>query len=720
VSEQMDKGRREDNYSLEDILAEYKGNAHIADESNPPAQETHSRAEEIIGEERASESPKKAEILEFRAAAPEKSVEEAAKEIITREIGEYFEEMESRSREKYEPPKIRHIRDGTPESEDGEGREENPQELGLFGRRRKKKPHTEEYVPESEDELTEEPYREPLDPDEEIPEDEPNLKAVYRAYGAKAHSLKRRCVLAAPLCLILAYIVFAGDFGLPLPQILSSNPFALTLTVLIADFIVVVLGYDILWAGIRDLVLIKASAETLVSVACIASLMDAAYIAITRAFEKGMPFCAVAACSMFFAMLGACKTARGYMLTFRVASAGSYPYCVSVENDRVEGGCVLIKNRDSSRGFVTRAHRRTLTEKLCIYIAPLLVLGSLGLSLVASLGTGRVTWFFRCFAAMSSVCAPFSLLLVFGHPFKTLAKRLSAAGAALAGWQGACDCGGAIGLVIKDEDLFPPGTLAISGVTVLSKVSRDRLISCTGSLIIRSGSGLSDTFAEYMRAQRCHVLPVDDFACYEGGGLSGLVGSDRILVGSSGFMNLMGIRLQENLNIKNAIFCAINDRLSGVFLVNYNPIGSVQSALMTILTRKILSLFAIRDFNITTMMLKQKFKIPSDRAECIEVLSYSERYRLSEPPERKKQPTALVLREGLAPYVQTILGGRSLQTAVYIGAVISLLGAILGLVIMFLMCKKGAFEAATASNTLMFMTAWLIPIFFLSGLTSKY
>ena len=136
MSEQMDKGRREDNYSLEDILAEYKGNAHIADESNPPAQETHSRAEEIIGEERASESPKKAEILEFRAAAPEKSVEEAAKEIITREIGEYFEEMESRSREKYEPPKIRHIRDGTPESEDGEGREENPQELGLFGDRK--------------------------------------------------------------------------------------------------------------------------------------------------------------------------------------------------------------------------------------------------------------------------------------------------------------------------------------------------------------------------------------------------------------------------------------------------------------------------------------------------------------------------------------------------------------------------------------------------------
>ena len=205
-------------------------------------------------------------------------------------------------------------------------------------------------------------------------------------------------------------------------------------------------------------------------------------------------------------------------------------------------------------GFVTRCHRRTLTEKIYIYVAPLLILGSLGLSLMASLGMGRPNWFFRCFAAMTSVCAPFSLLLVFGHPFRALAKRLSTAGAAIAGWQGACDCGKVIGVVIKDEDLFPPGALSIGGMTALSKVSRDRLMSYTGSVIIRSGSGLSDTFAEFLKAQRCHVLPVDDFACYEGGGLSGIIGSDRVLVGSSGFMNLMGIRLQENMNIKNAIY----------------------------------------------------------------------------------------------------------------------------------------------------------------------
>lgn len=730
MSEDMERQVRGDNYSLEDILAEYKGKAFIAGERKLPVDEMRRRADEIIQEESGQEQPveteKKTKILDFEAGEPRntaKRVEESAKEIIVSEIGKYFEQQQARAEEQ-SAAQEKSVPGEYPEQELGEGEPGETPKLrvisGLFGRRRQEESCQNEEDFEDEDLLEQEHEDELLDPEDEIPENEPELKDIYRAYGAKARSLKLRCIVAAPICLLLAYIVFAGDFGLPLPAILLTNSFAMMLTNLIAGLLVVILGFDIIRAGLRDLVHLRSSAETLVTVACVASLMDVAYIIITKDFEKGMPFCAVAACSMFFAMLGAFKAARAYMLTFRAAAARSAPYCITAESDRVEGGSVLVKSREGVEGFVTRCHKRTLTEKLCVYIAPLLILGALGLSLLASVGSGRTTWFFRCFAAMSSVSAPFSLLLVFGHPFRALAKRLSAAGAAIAGWQGASDIGGAMGLVIKDEDIFPPGALSISGVTALSKISKDRLTSYVGSIIIKSGSGLADTFLEFITAQRCHVLPVDDFSCFEGGGLSAVIGPDRVLVGSSGFMNLMGIRLQENMNIKNAIFCAINDELSGVFLINYNPTNSVQIGLVSLLTRKILSLFAMRDFNITTIMLKQKFKIPSDSAECIEVLSYSERYRLSEPPEVKRQPSAIVCREGLGPYAQTVLGARILQTVVYIGVVISLLGAVLGLAFMFYMCSKGAFEAATAANTLIFMTAWLVPILFLPSMMNRY
>jgi hypothetical protein len=133
-----------------------------------------------------------------------------------------------------------------------------------------------------------------------------------------------------------------------------------------------------------------------------------------------------------------------------------------------------------------------------------------------------------------------------------------------------------------------------------------------------------------------------------------------------------------------------------------------------------MTLFALRDFNITIMMLRQKFKVPSSSAENIDVLTFADRYRLSDPPLRKKQPAALIFREGLGPYASAVLGGRSLQTCVRIGTAISVSGAVLGAALMFFMCSKGAFSAATAANTLIFMLAWLLPTFLLSRLVSRY
>jgi hypothetical protein len=185
-------------------------------------------------------------------------------------------------------------------------------------------------------------------------------------------------------------------------------------------------------------------------------------------------------------------------------------------------------------------------------------------------------------------------------------------------------------------------------------------------------------------------------------------------------MNLMGIRVQENLNIKNAIFCAINGSLAGVFLVDYIPTRSVRNALVALLSHSMMTLFALRDFNITTMMLRQKFKIPLGSAENIDVLTFSDRYRLSDPPLRKKQPAALIFREGLGPYASVVLGGRSLQMCVRIGTAIMISGAVLGAGLMFFICYKGAFSAASAVNTLIFMFAWLLPTFLLSRLVGRY
>lgn len=727
MSDENDKTGQSGGFSLEDILAEYKGEAYIAGEKKLPVIEMQKRAEEILKEVyEIKDDPKpkpeplrehKPTIISFAEAVKAQKEEDDIFETEAEDSDDselYLNtEREVKTDEK-EKDNIKPLEEASAKGrfEDDEPYEDDREEKkpggffsGLFGRNKKQT--------EEEDEPFEDEPEEDMPPLDEIPEDEPDLKLIYKAYSGKASSLRLRSFISAAVCIVLALITFVSDTNYPFPHFLNDKFIPVVCVSLALEIAVIILGFDIIKSGLKDLFTLKAGAESLVAVSCLATVGDAISILVTKSTDRGLPFGVISSFSMFFALLGAFKTARGYMLSFRTAASLTDVYCVTAEGDRLEGGTVLVKSKGNALGFVTKCHKQSFPEKVLTYAAPLLILGSLGLSLIASLGKGNASSFFHCYAAIAAAAAPFSSLMIFGHPFRALAQYLSESGAAIAGWQGACDIGDAVGTVVTDEDIFPAGTLSISGVNIMTGASRDKVLSYTGSMIAMSESGLSEVFKELMKSQMARTVNVKEFSLYEGGGFSGVSAGDRVLVGSSGFMNLMGIRIPENMNMKNAIFCAINDELSGVFLISYNPTRPVQNALVALLSRKMMTLFALRDFNVSTMMIRQKFKIDG-KADNIDVLTFGERFRLSEPPAVKHQPSALIFREGLAPYASAVLGGRALQTAVRIGTVISVLSAAFGLVFVFYMCAKGAFTAVTAANLLVFMLAWLLPTYFLS------
>jgi len=334
------------------------------------------------------------------------------------------------------------------------------------------------------------------------------------------------------------------------------------------------------------------------------------------------------------------------------------------------------------------------------------------LAFLVSFGGGQAEDFLHTLAVLLTVCASFSGLMSYGLPFSMLAKKLAAAGAALAGWGGACEVDDAVGTIITDFDVFPSGTLSISGVRVFQKSAAEKVIAYTGSVIAESGSGLSEVFADVMKKHNYRHYPICDFACYEGGGIGATINGEELIIGSSNFMNLMGIRLPQNLNVKYAVFTAIDGQLVGVFSINYVPINSVQEALVTMLRSKFQPMFAIRDFNVTPLMLQQKFKISTD---SIEFLTFEERYAISAlAPSERAKPAAVLCREGLGPLADIVIGARRLKSAVWWSVIFSLAGSLLGMLIIFLICWLGGLAAASVSNVLVYMLAWLLPIAILS------
>ena len=220
------------------------------------------------------------------------------------------------------------------------------------------------------------------------------------------------------------------------------------------------------------------------------------------------------------------------------------------------------------------------------------------------------------------------------------AKKLQPSGAAIVGWAGCADIGRTRRVVISDNDLFPPGTMKLSSINILEGALVDKVIACTTSLLAASGSGVTGVFTELITRRGYATVQAEEFRCHEGGGLSARVNGEQVLVGSAGFMNLMGIRLPQNMVVRNAVCTAISGELVGVFTLEYIPVSSVQDALVTLLQGRTQPVFAIRDFNITPLMIRQLFRMPTDN---FNFPTFRDRYRIAASAAGVNSPVAAVL-----------------------------------------------------------------------------
>jgi hypothetical protein len=404
--------------------------------------------------------------------------------------------------------------------------------------------------------------------------------------------------------------------------------------------------------------------------------------------------------------------------------AAKIPTTVTAERDKVDEGTVLTRRLGSTGGFINKCREGSVADKTYAKLAPLLIIASALFALVADAVNGGRTYF-HCLAAMTAISASLTASLIFNKPFSATAKHLADYGAVLAGWTGAVEISGAAGIVIRDLDLFPENTVTLNGVKVLSSMPVEKVISYTGSLILASGSGLSRIFGELLREYACSIYRVEEFSCYESGGIGALIKGNNVLVGTPAFMNLMGIRVPPNYDVSGAVYSAIDGELSGVFIVNYTPVDMVQNALVTLIRSDITPLFAIRDFNVSTSMLKNKFKISMDQ---ITFLSFEDRYALSSDSEGNMnskngskvgvKPAAIMSREGLGHFVEITGSGRQLVKTVRRSLYMTVAGSVLGLLIVFFALARSAYGSASVGNIIFFMALWAAAVVLLSDVTT--
>lgn len=713
MSKDQDKFISEEDYSLEDILAEFSttppkeqaGPVFIAQPEDPdpelPWPEAHRRPHQIVT------------FPSTRSSGPETGCDPAGADE-EEDLPSFHtqEELDPTGEEPSSP--IEHLKRKADAFADRMFEDEGVEVSEHTVRAETLIPGVdEEEAAEKPPRLRERKPRKQAEPPPDLPPDQ-----LYRTYSKGLGSLRLRWLLVCVLCLLQSYLLLWEPLSLPVPyQIAASYPFRVYLTAGLF-LIAAILGADVWWDGLVRLIKGQAGMDSLLAFAILSITADALTLMfdLLPGRDGQLPYCGVVCFTIAFALRGRYLKQLGLRTSCKVAASAHEPYVVTLDPARWNGKPSYSKHADPINGFGRQIQCDDGAQRIFRVVCPVILIACVVLSLLSSVGQGRPEYLLWCLSAAFTASASFGGMLTYSKPFHALSKRLSLCGAALAGWDGIQDFSSHV--LITDPDLFPPGTVTVNGIKVFGDFPLEKVTAICATLIRDAGSGLDKIFRDLLRAQGGNYRNASDFVCYEAGGMSAVIRDQQVLVGTAAFMSLMEIRLPQGLNVKNAVFCAIDGELAGIFALNYSLHSSIPAALDALIRNKISPVLVTRDHNIIPSMLRQRFKLPVER---MEYPGMERRMELSDPAlEHAPIITAVLCREGLYPLSEAVVGGQRLRRATRLSTILTCIGSALGVLLSYYLTVHLAFLSLSPASLLIYLLMWLVPTHLISGWVDKY
>lgn len=573
---------------------------------------------------------------------------------------------------------------------------------GLFSRKK---------LPPEDTERLYEPPGPPPEPEPEEPSIGPEEPLELSAKRALKNwrLLRRSLPAAAVVCLLLLAPQAAEAAGYTVP-LWTGDAKVQTAVSAGGLLLLCVLCRGVFVRGVSRLLRKYFTGELLLSVSALAALLDCAAV-IWMPGRSAAPLYALPACvGLFFGQWGVSQREKARYDGFRTAALDAAPPYLVTDLD--VGAC---KQPGSVPGFWTDAEKPSRAEVWQAALLPVIFVASVVFAVLGSVGQNRSADFLLNWSAILAASAAWMLPLTDALPAARLAKRLQKAGCAVAGCAGAERISRKKSMVVTDQDLFPPGTVSLNGVKLFGE-ELPRAVSYAAALARASGCGLRRLFDNLLVSEGGTAETAEDFSFYQEGGFSAAIRGESVLLGTASFMRKMDVRLPSGLNLRTGVFLSVDGQLSAVFAVKYKPSDNVDWALRLLRRNKIHPILASRDPNVNPGLLKRKFAAKVK----VEYPSLSDRLAFSEQETAHGRPRALLLREGLAPYAETVAGSRRLCGAVRAGTALALLASVSGSLLSFYLTGLGSYTLMEPLRLLAFSLLWTAPVFLLDQLAGRY
>ncbi|MEM5780926.1 MAG: hypothetical protein AAGU02_07245, partial [Lawsonibacter sp.] len=132
------------------------------------------------------------------------------------------------------------------------------------------------------------------------------------------------------------------------------------------------LGADVLLAGLFKVVYTGFGMDTMVSLSCAAALADALTLQAMGGREGQLPYCAISALALALAMWGRYLQRRGHRSACRTAASASEPYLVTLDEEKWNSRPAYAKWSGEPIGFGSQMQGMDGAQRIFRVTVPLL------------------------------------------------------------------------------------------------------------------------------------------------------------------------------------------------------------------------------------------------------------------------------------------------------------------------------------------------------------
>lgn len=463
------------------------------------------------------------------------------------------------------------------------------------------------------------------------------------------------------------------------------------------------LGSHQMTDSFSDLTKGKFTIDTMVAITFLVCCADAVFCFM----ELRVPCCAAFSLEMTMALWSRCQrrnTEMGQMDTMRKATRLNS--LVKVD-DFYEGKPGLLEGEGQVEDFMGNYEAASGPQNVqSVYCAVSLLL-CVAIAVFAGLRHG----FSMALQVLSTgllVAVPASFFVTLSRPAAILERRLHMVGTVLCGWQGVKGLCGKLVFPLRDEALFPRGSVKLNGVKFYGDRDTDDTIAYSTALMNASGGTLAPVFEQLRISRNCPELTAENIQSYPNGGIGGEVRGESVLLGTLSFLKDMGVEIPEGTMVTQAVYAALDGQLCAVYAITYSRMRSAAAGLVSLCaSRKVIPVMIGGDFMLTESFLRSKFRARTRRL----VFPTREIRRELQQREIEEGSIALALttRDELVSAAYAVSGARALRTASRLGVAIHMVGGILGMVILLALAYLGSRSLLTPVHILLYQVVWMIP-----------